>query len=577
MEANKRSISDVFNRSRVLEIPFFQRAYVWNVNNWERFFEDMKMVSDTKRPYFVGSLILKQKPTPTGDENGDVRMLIDGQQRLTTIAIFFKVASLKTGENRWLNRFKLDKDDKTLSLIHNRYDREAFERIMHCEKAENINLHDKVTQAYNYLLKRVGEEEINFENVMNNLTFVTIDLNPEEDEQQIFDTLNSLGVTLTTGELLKNYFFSRNNLDEYKVYWEDVFEQDDDTRRFWDTQATAGRSFRAFIDWFFYAFLQIKMQSLGTEINASDRIAFSRVDGLFESYKKLVKNYLNGDKLALVKEISEYALIFKKYFTPECLNSFLPPTASFERINAIIFGIETSTLLPYALYILKEVYDENDRNTLFGAIESYIMRRIVCRETSANYNKFFAQLIGAKINSAVKFMDYLSKQEDTDNRMPTDAELKNGFKNKKLINKQATGVLYMLESKVRDSKKNATALLGLSNYSLEHIMPKKWESMWGTLNNSEDKEYRNRKLLTLGNLSILPGSLNTSIKNGSWETKLNGRNKLPGLRQYAAGLETISIFFDRKSWDENVIDERADYLSKEAINAWPKEFLFSHE
>lgn len=69
--------------------------------------------------------------------------------------------------------------------------------------------------------------------VMMNAQFVRIDLNADEDEQQIFNTINSLGVNLTTSELLKNYFFSRDTISEYEAKWASVFEKDDDAKSYW--------------------------------------------------------------------------------------------------------------------------------------------------------------------------------------------------------------------------------------------------------------------------------------------------------------------------------------------------------
>ena len=108
MDAGKRTINDIFNGNRILEIPFFQRSYVWDIEQWERLLEDMEQVSASNKPYFLGSVILKQQPTHTGSTVGDIRTLIDGQQRLTTLSIFFKVLSLKTLDDYEFNRmFKL--------------------------------------------------------------------------------------------------------------------------------------------------------------------------------------------------------------------------------------------------------------------------------------------------------------------------------------------------------------------------------------------------------------------------------------------------------------------------------------
>ena len=81
MDAGKSTISGVFNGSRLLEIPFYQRAYVWGEEQWERFLGDMEFVTASKRPYFLGSIILKQASSGnTWSEVSEVRTVIDGQQ-----------------------------------------------------------------------------------------------------------------------------------------------------------------------------------------------------------------------------------------------------------------------------------------------------------------------------------------------------------------------------------------------------------------------------------------------------------------------------------------------------------------
>ena len=87
MEAGKKTISDIFNGNRILEIPFFQRAYVWEDEQWGRLLEDMEEISQQNTPYFLGSVILKQQMTSTTKSVSDVRTLIDGQQRITTFII----------------------------------------------------------------------------------------------------------------------------------------------------------------------------------------------------------------------------------------------------------------------------------------------------------------------------------------------------------------------------------------------------------------------------------------------------------------------------------------------------------
>ncbi len=80
MKAGKCDISQIFNLSRNLQIPFFQRSYVWDIDQWDRFLEDMYHICSNEQDYFLGSVILKQMPTETSKD--DIRTLIDGQQRL---------------------------------------------------------------------------------------------------------------------------------------------------------------------------------------------------------------------------------------------------------------------------------------------------------------------------------------------------------------------------------------------------------------------------------------------------------------------------------------------------------------
>lgn len=89
MDVNKSKITDVFNGTRQYVIPFFQRAYVWWKEQWERLLIDMEHVSEVQRQHFLGSIILKQQTTSSNAQIGDLRTIIDGQQRLTTLMIFF--------------------------------------------------------------------------------------------------------------------------------------------------------------------------------------------------------------------------------------------------------------------------------------------------------------------------------------------------------------------------------------------------------------------------------------------------------------------------------------------------------
>jgi len=569
MEAAKRTINDIFNGNRVLEIPFFQRAYVWGMPQWQRMLEDMEMVSQSQKPYFLGSLILKQQPTGSGRQVGDVRTVIDGQQRLTTVSIFLKALCLINDKNTAFEKiFVLETND--LALSHNHLDLKAFNQVLRLTQKEKITGEGAIVEAFNYFIDCIDPKKIDRSAILNNIIFVGIDLAENEDEQQIFDTINSLGVRLTTAELLKNYFFDRTKLVDYTTYWKDVFEKDPDCNAYWDREITTGRLTRTFIDLFFYSFLQIKVQDAALAVKSGDKDEFSRVETLFDSYKRLIKEY-KLDKKNLLGEIKEYALLFKKNFDYDLIDEELTDEYGIERINAIIFGLDTSTLIPYVLYVLKNSPDEVQRNELFRVLESYIMRRMVANATSKNYNQLFTdRLISKNITTSSQFIQFVGKDSNSDkvNYLPSDQELEEGFQDSKLINKQAAGVLYFIESKVRDRKRQATQLLGLNQYSLEHLMPKKWENNWPALTDPNKLNDRNRKLLTLGNLAIITQGLNSSIRDAEWEKKKHGREKHGGLVHFSAGLETLSAYLNLPDWNEQEIEKRASELCANAIKIW---------
>lgn len=122
--------------------------------------------------------------------------------------------------------------------------------------------------------------------------------------------------------------------------------------------------------------------------------------------------------------------------------------------------------------------------------------------------------------------------------MPGDAEVRAAFEESCLYNLQSKGVLYLLESAIRPGM-SSTALLGFNQYTLEHMMPKKWRNKWGALDD-EAATRRDRKLLTLGNLAIITHSLNASIRDADWPTKKQGKGYKDGLALCAAGLATMA-------------------------------------
>ena len=538
MDAGKATISGVFNGSRLLEIPFYQRAYVWGEEQWERFLGDMEFVTASKRPYFLGSIILKQASSGnTWSEVSEVRTVIDGQQRLTTMVIFFKALCAKNGTNNLFERdFVLETGD--VALRHGKYDRQDFEKVVSATGCEPLEGSSAIVLAYNYFLKNIDPEKVDRNTIKSNVQFVCIDLTEGEDEQQIFDTINSLGVRLTTAELLKNYFFNRENEQAFKECWEDVFEPTAEKREYWEQEIVTGRIKRTLVDLFFDAFLQILVQDKRRGVTTEDKLFYSRTSNLFQSYKDFIGRYCNGDKVEILDNMKAYAEAFESTFDPGYCDADIPSASGVERLNVLIFGLKNSTLIPYVLYVRKNAESSSEESKIYALLESYIVRRMLVQATTKNYNRLFTSLILNEVKDAEALRKALEANDEATTYMPGDAEVRAAFEESCLYNLQSKGVLYLLESAIRPGM-SSTALLGFNQYTLEHMMPKKWRNKWGALDD-EAATRRDRKLLTLGNLAIITHSLNASIRDADWPTKKQGKGYKDGLALCAAGLATMA-------------------------------------
>lgn len=571
MDAHKALITNIFNNSTLVEVQFFQRSYVWKEDLWARLLEDMEFVVKTKKPHFLGSIILKEGRKPKQGENfADCRTIVDGQQRLTTFLIFMKVLCLKLKQTALFDcQFRIM--GQMIALRHGRNDIRAFEKIMSLDKAEKIDNPEptsRIIGAFNYFVEHIDESKLDIMTIFVNTQFVRIDLDADEDEQQIFDTINSLGVNLTTSELLKNYFFNRETVGEYDKKWADVFEQDADTKIYWDKEIETGRIKRAVIDIFFDSYFQLFIQDKKYNISNEDKLMYSRVDRLAQSYQHFINTYCDGNKNIVLDQMKDYAECFRSNLKPDQCEMSIPKEESIERINVVIFGLKNTTMIPYILYIAKNVQDKTELDKMYGILESYIMRRVVVHASTKNYNNLFTSLILNKVLDSQTLISRLKGNGDATTYCPDDSELKIGFESSKLVNLQSKGIIYLIESKIRPDN-SSTALLGFNNYSLEHLMPKKWRNNWGSCASEDEEKKRDSILLTLGNLAIIPQALNASIRDAAWNVKKigKGQNK-PGLLLCASGLCTLHNVLQKNIWDESEIENRADWLLTQAKNIW---------
>lgn len=381
-------------------------------------------------------------------------------------------------------------------------------------------------------------------------------LEGHDDEQEIFDTINSLGVKLTTSELLKNHIFSDTESQKhYEEYWQNVFETDEETVEFWNEKKTAGRVYRENIDVLLYCYLLIE--------NEKD----VSLEHLFKNYKEWLSIKTFAEKKHFFITLKNYAGVYSSLPTGTELNN-MHYNNNEKRFFHVIENLNITTIYPLVLFIYNNVDDEMEREKCLTILESYLVRRAVCRLTTKNYNNLFISLIKQLKNKGEKsFLEKLSEilhdyKEDAA-KFPTDEDFKNGFTDSKLSNQHAKEILFMITLYQINTVLNDVTVLSSNAFSVEHIMPKKWQENWSQEFTSEEIYNRDKKLLTLGNLTIITKNLNSKLRNSAWDNKrvvLNEYSSLPITTEYTS----------MENWDEQTIDQRAINLADLALIIWRK-------
>ncbi len=590
---------------QILEIPFFQRAYVWNDDNWKDLLEDLLKTSGS---HFLGSIILKRAKSITG--TADKAIIIDGQQRLTTLSILIKALydSIYNKRAKLINdatealfyTLKSSDSDYLLTINHSHNDRKQFEEVMGSvvdgeikspilSKLNEIKEDDPrllIKRCYKFfytqLMSISNEERINlWDNLFdkNNKILVVIDLDDNDQEQKIFDTINSSGVHLTSTDIIKNALYQKlielikdsdKIAEYYKRTWAETFEKDDSVVAYWNKEKSMGRLWRQNSE--------LLLQTVAIIKGIFDVDKKHTIQQLADLYKTEIEDYTEQQLYDFIEEITKYANIYKEHIPDfngkenfEYNNTEIEAVE--QRVLHILDKNDISTFNPYIIYIFN-TYEGQDKVIIekLREIEKYVMTYLITKKPTKNFNKDCTTFINDKTGNEIK------------NRLKdfTNAELKAGIVSK-VSNKLGAEILFWIELKRRLAPKYDTKTLQF-NYQLEHIMPQKWETNWSNVDyvdeqgnilqkNDDNKSRRYEKVYSLGNMTLLNGRLNASISNNNFQKKMEGDGKKKGVIKYSSLSVTKddlveSIYSKGKQWNEQVIHERENYLGNEVVELW---------
>jgi len=415
----------------------------------------------------------------------------------------------------------------------------------------------------------IAKERANvlFEAVMRYIQIVEIQLDAEDDPQVIFETLNYRGVPLEPSDLIRNFVFlyaSRKNKDVdalYNQYWKDYDEVIGTSRKFWKEKERQGRLNRSRLDLFFFHYLtyriahEIKIGHLYQEFK----------DWWGDSGERSVETELEAAKRS--------SLVFRSLLDSDD-SQRLGVLAQRLRI------LDTTTVYPLLLWLCenRNKITAGEFEGILADIESYIVRRAVCRLTPKNYNRTFLTLLTrlskeGTPNRASASRELLSLEGDS-GVWPGDETFGRNLVYLPLYDslgpRRVRLVLTALELASRTSRQEALPLSINNSLTIEHVMPQGFKpEEWPypaqeSMGKQELESRRHTILHSLGNLTMLTQPLNSEVSNGPFRIKRPEitRQSLLVLNSY------FQSFSDKDNWDENTIIERGKRLAELALKVW---------
>lgn len=325
-----------------------------------------------------------------------------------------------------------------------------------------------------------------------------------------------------------------------------------------------GRIAGSHIENFFYRYMLIKMQepAIKAGLTQHEVKSFRQKDGLFDKFRLLL------DKFGILKEdaineIVSYAKLYAETFKADMLDEALIRFNGVERLAYLMFIQNFWTPVPYIMYILKNVHSDREREGIFGYLETYLMRRIICKSTNNNYSDMFSEnLIGQQVCTAEAFKAYVNNAEARGTLlMPSDADVIEAVKNSDL-KRDAQAIFYMLESRVNDNFVNADRDNSFNVFVREQLMPEKVDANWPLgANVTEDERLALCK--TLGNFILLREKLKRAQRIAPW------RSKMGIMSPKCEGLELFKCVHNGlQAFTEDSIRVRNEWLASQIINVW---------
>jgi uncharacterized protein with ParB-like and HNH nuclease domain len=539
MQAKETKLQDIIEGTKQYVIPLFQRTYSWTCKEWEVLWKDLVELCEMENPrtHFIGSIV--NMPTVSVPEGVAKYLLIDGQQRLTTIFILLTLLRNRARENQ--NARFADEINNTLlvnqykdgidhyKLMPTQVDRLTYQNLIN--GIPNVE-ENQLTRAYTYFDKKLKQVELEPEKLKKVITsyfsVVSIVLDADDNPYLVFESLNAKGRPLTQADLIRNYFFMRIHIDKqeevYKNYWLPM-------------QTALNEDLTEFIRHY--------LMKDGNIIKQGD------------VYYALKESVSTTNAIDYLSDLKKYSVYYQRLKYPE-----FEKEPELEKMFRRLNRIEVTTAYPLLLNFYSNYADGKiDMNgfvTILKTLENYLIRRFVCNIATNQLNKIFPTvypLIQSKYSDNIieGFKTILQGKG-----YPKDNEFFLRFCETKFYGGGDRVVKTKLIFETIESSFNHKEAVPFDNLTVEHVMPQTLSEWWQEHLGEDWDETHELFLHTIGNLTLT--AYNSELSNDDFHTKKRKLNE--------SHLDLNKYFADIHHWTRAEIEARAEILAKKALEIW---------
>lgn len=538
-------------------IPVYQRKYDWKLENCRQLYNDLKrIVDDNRESHFFGSIVSSVVPDGSKIEYH----IIDGQQRLTTVTLLLLAIRNLIKQGKIIsNEGKLDeqisqrflispwaKEDDRIKLRPVKSDRDALSKLYGDE--EDYDPTSNLTLNYRFFCDQLLKEEISVDELygaISKLEIISITLDPNDNAQLIFESLNSTGLALEEGDKIRNYvLMGQDPKDQTRLY-----------DNYWTTIEKCTKND---VSGFIRDYLSVKQQVTPT------------INNVYRAFKEYAENVRLPIE-TLLEDIRRYARLYEKLLT--CKSGL--KNQMLDDCLYRMMRLEIVVTRPFLMEVLKLNQDDkltvDDVLQIFLITENYLFRRNICEVPTNALNKIFLNLnreILRYDNSADNYVQkfiyaLLSKKES--GRFPDDNEFTASLAEKQVYQMRGKYKAYLFERFENFGiieTKDVYTHLDNNVYTIEHIMPQHLTPAWTEALGANALEIHATWLHRLANLTLT--GYNPNLSNKTFKEKRDSEDG--GYR--VSGLRMNQKISNKESWGLPELEERNHEMITLAKKIW---------